>query len=70
MFIIRSSTEQDRLNWKGPPPMQKAPRPPPGLSSQNKQVTSNWISGEAGPQGWSSNSGKNEARWKLKSILK
>lgn len=50
--------------------MQKAPRPPPGLSSQNKQVTSNWISGEAGPQGWSSNSGKNEAVWKLNCIFK
>ncbi|XP_035229985.1 trinucleotide repeat-containing gene 6C protein-like [Stegodyphus dumicola] len=36
--------------------MPKTSRPPPGLSGQNKQISSNWISGESGPQGWS-NSG-------------
>lgn len=51
-------TEQDRLSWKGPSSMPKTSRPPPGLSGQNKPITSNWIGSESGPQGWSANSGK------------
>ncbi|CAL1294287.1 unnamed protein product [Larinioides sclopetarius] len=49
--------DQDRLSWKGPSSMPKTSRPPPGLSGQNKPITSNWIGSESGPQGWSANSG-------------
>ncbi|XP_054719773.1 protein Gawky-like [Uloborus diversus] len=57
----RPSDQERRMSWKGAiqtaPALPKTSRPPPGLSGQNKPITSNWISGETGPQGWSSNTG-------------
>ncbi|KAG8197988.1 hypothetical protein JTE90_029382 [Oedothorax gibbosus] len=48
--------EQDRMPWKGSAPMPKTSRPPPGMSGQNKPITSNWM-GNEGSQQWSANAG-------------